>query len=234
MRNVFGTAALAALFVAGALAAPSGKGFVLKRQPHLGDSALYQISASFKYGDKTATMSMEQTETVKKIDTDGTFRIEASASNCKFCVADKERALPDDQPVASTYDSGGAVTTIESTADVNAYRKANMIAVTAPPNAVNVGDKWDRMVAGDSSKGIAAAKANFEIVALEKVGALHTAKVKFNFAETEGNDPISSEGFAWLNTEDGSVVNVEVSFKNFPLGDANVPVQGTFSMKREK
>ena len=85
----------------------------------------------------------------------------------------------------------------------------------------------------DEKTGALAAKASYEVIALEKVGPYDTAKIKWTYAESEGETKASSEGFVWLWTLDGSLVKAEGKLKNAPFRDAPRPVDVDILTERE-
>lgn len=215
-------------------AAPKSRSYDLKRQPKVGDSTHYEVNATFEYQGRTASMTMEQTESVTKIENDGTFQVSTSASNCKFCTNGHEQQLPDSPRNSVVYDNLGALVNIQqSTPDAEAYRKATMLDFVAPDHSVLPGEKWTRTFKADASTGMRAATSNYEFEKTERVADVEAAKVHFEYSETEGNDAISSSGYAWINPENGSIVKIEAKFKNFPMGESGRPVDGTFSMTKQ-
>ena len=224
-------ALLGCVLLSAALAAPKPHAYELKRQPKVGDEARYQVAASFQFNGRTASMNMEQTESVTKVERDS-FEVKTSACKCKFCVDGKTQQLPDTDGASAVYDRLGTLLNLHLSApDDDAYRKANMLAFVAPGKAVQEGDKWDQEFKSNASLGVREAKTTFEVEKVEKVGKIEAAKVKFDYAENEGVDPISSNGHAWVNVADGSVLRLEASFSNFPMNGH--PLSGTFLMTRE-
>jgi len=214
-----------------ALAAPNPHAYELKRQPKLGAEARYQVSATFQFNGRTASMKMEQTEAVTKVESDS-FEVKTSACKCKFCVDGATKDLPDSEASSAVYDRLGALLDLHLGApDENAYRKANMLAFIAPDKAVQLGDKWEQLFKANANLGVRDAKTSFEVEKNEKLGKQDAVEVKFDYAETEGDDPISSTGHIWVNAADGSVLKLEASFTNFPFNGH--PMSGTFSMARE-
>jgi hypothetical protein len=229
----FGTVLLC-LAVAGPCLGSDAKTYELRRQPKVGDSATYVVNASFDYSGKTAAMSMRQVETITKVDGDS-FEVETKASDCRMKSSDgKEEAVPEDKPSCTVYDRLGALLTIhEASPDGTAYRKANMLSFVAPARAVHEGDQWTREFKADVASGMRDAKSTFCVEKAEKLGSFGTVNIRFSFAEATGTDAISSEGHLWVNQQDGSIVKIEAKFKNLPMGEAGVPVDGSFSMTRE-
>ena len=217
--------------ISGALAVSGKNSYELKRQPKVGDSLKYHVDAEFKLDDRSAKMSLDQTETVAKVESDGSFEIETKASDGKFVVDGHEQEMPSDAGTRGVYNAFGTLLTIPEASDPVLYRKAYMIEFIAPDHSVHVGDNWQQEFKADSPQGVPA-KSTYKVEVIEKVNGINAAKVHFSYTELEGTAPITSEGDTWVNTNDGSVVKLEASFKNFPMGASGVPVQGTFSMKR--
>jgi hypothetical protein len=214
-----------------ALAAPNPHAYELKRLPKVGDAARYQVAANFQFNGRTASMNMEQTEAVTKVETDS-YEVKTSACKCRFSVDGKEQRLPDSEATSALYDRLGSLLNLHLNApDDDAYRKANMLAFVAPEKAVQEGDKWEQRFKSNASVGVREAKTVFEVEKAERVGKHDAVVVKFDFAESEGEDPITSSGHVWVNALDGSVLKLEASFKNFPFNGH--PMSGTFSMTKE-
>jgi hypothetical protein len=235
MKKIMKSGALLTLGAALACTALASGMFSLKRQCKVGDVAVYRINVDMKYEDLTASISLLQREKVTKVDASGNYVIEETASEGKMSARGEVRHMPDSKPVLSHYTASGLLTKIEEDEpDPFAYRKAHLVSFVAADKQVGLGDSWEHVREADEKKGVPASKSKFTVDAEEKVGGVECLRVKFWFKETEGEDPMSSEGTIWVCAKDGSTEKVDAEFQNLPFGEAGVPVAGKFSMKRER
>lgn len=231
MRKSFWCVSVCLVFSAAALSA--GKHALnLKRQARVGDTLTYDIAAAFDYKGHSASLRMQQTEKVTKADDSG-YDVESTVCACSMKHDGKESAVPAGDATCSSYSPAGALTAIQPSPDDHVtFRKADMLAFVAPDRDVAVGDDWTQQWQADSSKGTPDAVTKYHAEGEEQVSGYDTVKVKFAYKESNGAYPLSSEGYEWVSTKDGSVVKIDAKFKNLPMGDAEVPVSGTFQMQR--
>jgi hypothetical protein len=139
--------------------------------------------------------------------------------------------------VVTVYNADGSVKQLngdDSTAGASAYRIANLQSMIDPGKPLNVGDVWSVDIKADSKTGAEAAKADFKILAEEKVDDVDTIKVQANIKETSGSDPAASEGTYWLEKANGSVVKAELKWTDVPIPGAPTPISGTVNLTRAK
>lgn len=228
--RIFGLAAIVASIAVAAYAADS---FSLKRTAKVGDTLKYKYSADVDFGGQAATISFTTVDKVTKVEDNGNISTESKQENMKISFGGQEMT-PEDRPgsTTTTKASGEIVEIKGDGVDGNAYRFGNMSGIRAPEKPVAVGDKWSYEIKADAKTGAAAGKGEGEVLAQEKVGDYDCLKVKWNYKETEGADAASSEGTAWINTKDGSVVKAVGKFVKAPIPGAPGPVDMNFTMER--
>lgn len=207
----------------------------LKRVAKVGDTAKYRLKADVDIQGTEATFTELVTEKITKVEGSGNYTVETSHSEGKIVFGGQE--MPADPSTQTfTYKSNGELVEIKAdNVDASHYRTANLTAVIMSDKAVKVGDEWTHEIKKDEKSGAVALKSTYKVEAAEKVGDFETFKVKFSTKESEGGDAAaSSDGVAWINKKDGSLVKSEGSFKNVPFPGAPMPINAKFSLTREK
>lgn len=228
--RVFGLVAVVASIAVAAYAADT---YSLKRVAKVGDTLKYKFSADVDFGGQAAQVTFSTVDKVTKVEDNGNISTESKQENMKVSFGGQEMS-PEDQPARTTITkSTGEIVEIKGEmVDGSAYRFSNMNIVKAPEAPVKVGDKWSYEVKADSKTGAVAGKADYEVLAAEKVGDRDTVKIKWTYKETEGADAASSEGTVWMDAKDGAVVKASGSFTKAPIPGAPGPVDMKFTMER--
>ncbi|MEO0249038.1 MAG: hypothetical protein ABIN58_05740, partial [candidate division WOR-3 bacterium] len=175
------------------------------------------------------------TEKVIKVEPSGQTTIEITAGEAKVKFGDQEMELPAQPTTTLVSKANGEIVEIKSsgTEDKDEYRREHMTLFLFPDDPVKVGDKWSREIKADPKRNIVAAKVEYEVIAAEKVGDLETLKIKFNFKESEGAQPISSEGHFWIHVKDGSMVKLVGASKNVPTPGLPTPISARYTIERQ-
>ncbi|HZH99344.1 MAG TPA: hypothetical protein VEX38_10265, partial [Fimbriimonadaceae bacterium] len=178
MRKIMKSAGLlgfAAVVVSTALA---GGMFSLKRQCKVGETAVYRVNVDLKYEELSASLSLLQTEKVVKVQPDGSYTIEETASEGKMTTRGEERPMPDGKPVLSQYTATGSLRSIqEDEPDPFAYRKANLVSFVAADKHVGVGDSWEHVHEAAEKRGVPASLSKYTIEAEESVLGMEALRV---------------------------------------------------------
>lgn len=191
---------------------------VLKRVAKVGDSASYKLNVQAEFSGTALVVTAVTTDKVVKIEDNGNIHTETKQSDMKIKMGDDEMEAPSQDATLYINKPSGEVVELKGEGvDGSYYRMANISVFRYPTDPLKVGSKWSHEFKSDSKTGAASAKADFEILAFEKVGSWDTVKVKHNFKETEGSDPATSEGTVWINIKDGTLVKVEAKQTKVPI-----------------
>ena len=200
----------------------------LKATPKEGDDAKYKMSGHFQVMGTDATLTADVDYKYTKVDKDGNTTVEATTKNMEIEV-NGQTISPDPSVATRVSKANGEVTDFKADVDdPNGWRMAVLNNFIYPDKPVNVGDTWTWSAVGDSKKGTVAITETYKLDSLEKVGTHDTAKVKVSFKETEGSDPATKEGFAWIDVKDGSLVKSESTWTNLPSPQG--PIGATISI----
>lgn len=88
-----------------------------------------------------------------------------------------------------------------------------------PDKPVGVGNKWSHTYKEDTDLGTRAAHADFELLALEKVQGVDTAKIRMIYKESAGSPALGASLTAWIEVSTGDTVKSETEVENVPFGD---------------
>ena len=120
-------------------------------------------------------------------------------------------------------------------ADLTTYRMAYTSTLKVPENGTKLGGKWSADFNPNTKTNFLGGKANYELVSLEKLNGTDALKVKWNYKEIAGQQPVSAEGLAWLHPKDGSIIKMEIVLNNAPIAGLPMPLQNVkFIQERVK
>ena len=232
--NALGAAIV--LLSASALTFAAVDGLSVKRQPKEGQAIKLRLKAELEIAGQQATYTGLVQQKVTKVEADGTYTEEEQQVQGKAKFGDQEIDVPDTGAHPVVYNADGSLKEIkgdEQTAGAASYRMTNLGVIIDSGKPLAVGDTWTVEIKADSKTGAVAAKAEYKVLAEEKVGDLDTIKVKATIKESEGAEPASSEGTYWVVKTDGTLAKAEVKWLNAPFPGAPAPITATVSMVRE-
>lgn len=230
--NKFGVIAVAAL---SAVAFAAVDGISIARKVKEGDIARYKMSADIDFGGMDIKFSGLVEEKIAKVNPDGTYSLEQNQIEGKVNVAGQEQEMPTSGVNTTVYLPNGEVKEIvgeQGTED--AYRMANLSLIRDPGKELKVGDTWTHEFKANAKTGAVAAKAEYKVLGEEKVGTYETVKIKADVKETAGSEPASSNGTAWINKADGSLIKLEAKWVNAPFPGAPAPINAVVKLERVK
>ena len=206
--------------MAAAVMAMSGQdAFKLLRVAKEGDTTKYKISASMQIQGSDVQYSASVAEKVTKVDEKGNYTVESTVSDGKIKFGDQEMPTGDagSTTVSKTTPTGELIEVTGEGVDDPALRRSQLTQVVVPADEVKPGFKWSHESKAEKMNGNTAGKANYEIIGTEKVGSEDAIAIKFDFTETSGADPASSEGKVWISPKDGSMIKLEAQLKKAPI-----------------
>lgn len=232
-RNPTTVLALSALLAIGAVAL-AGQEFTLKRVAKVGDVIKMKMSVDAEFAGTPIKVTATSIDKVIKIDENGNITTESTQTNMKIKFGDQEFDQESDSPRVYVSKPNGEIVEIKGDGVDNGYwRMANMNVFRMPDKPVKVGDKWTFEIAKDSKTGAVAAKHEYEVLGVEKVGRFECLKIKNTFKETEGSEPASSTATLWVDLVDGSLVKAEASQNKVPIPEAPAPMDMKITLERE-
>jgi hypothetical protein len=93
-----------------------------------------------------------------------------------------------------------------------------------PKKELAIGDKWSYDYAENAALGTRKARADFELLAAEKVGSVDALKIKMTYAESGATPNITGSGTIWVEKSSGDPVRSEYKLDGVPFGS---PVIGS-------
>lgn len=209
-------------------------GFRISRKPKEGETIKYRMTADVDFGGMAIKAKFLVAEKVTKVEADGTYKVEQNRLEGKVDVNGQEQDAPGGGASTTTYAANGEVKEVtgdNTTGDT--YRMANLGVLIDPAKDLAINDTWTYEGKADKKTGAVAVKGEFKLLGEEKIGEWDTLKVKATLKETEGTDPASSDGTIWINKADGTAVQMESKWVNFPFPGAPAPINATVKMVRE-
>jgi hypothetical protein len=207
----------------------TGDGFSLKRTQKAGTVHKYKQEGKFEVGGQQIDYQSKSTQKIVKVGDDGGYVEESVSSD----VTINGQEPPGGGAAVTTttkYSPKGEILEVKGeNIDATAYRFANLSLFITPDTEVKAGDSWTYDIKEDNKTGAVAAKATFTLVGEDKVGGVDTLKIKFSIKET-GTDGASSEGTAWLDKSDLSMVKVSAKWTNAPVPGAPVTISGDITI----
>ena len=106
-------------------------------------------------------------------------------------------------------------------------RFGHMNALVLPDKPIKKDDSWVHALNTDSNTGALAAKGTYKYLGTEKIDKWSTYKISFQYEETGGEEwqRMSATGTKWISTEDGSVVQENVTIANAQIAVHSVPIE---------
>ena len=111
-----------------------------------------------------------------------------------------------------------------------------LISATTPvfsDKEVGVGDKWSQEFKASSDLGTRDARADYEVLALEKVGAVDCVKIKVEYAE-KGSKALTGKGTLWVERSSGDTVKADFDVEGVPFGPPQAAVAASVKLTEER
>jgi len=209
--------------------------FTLKRQPKTGDTIKYRFAMIFNVNGVDVTYTSLLTDRVTSVDPSGNYTVQTTQTEFKATLGDQDAPMKstDVQPTYTTYSPSGAILQIRGQQPENAYRVANLGAVHLPDKPVNIGDTWSASVQPDASTGTVALAATYNVIGPQEIGPYGAVAVKLSYKEATASNPAMSDGTVWINPADGTVVKMDVDWKNAPVLGLTTHVNAHLNYTRE-
>jgi hypothetical protein len=171
-------------------------------------------------------MKSSKKVTIEDVSASGdiTFRNETEES--EVTVNGEKSPAPDDDKSKATYTirSNGELKSFKSDKDQKEQDKlaVRMLVSQSPvfsDKPVGVGDKWSQEYKDNDDLGIRAAKADYEVLGMEKVNGVDTVKVKMTFKENGGGTPLTVTSTLWIEKASGDAVVADQEIENLKFAE---------------
>lgn len=217
--------ALVAIALACTGATAPDDSYSLNWKPVEGQSIDYTLSVKFTLDGQAFEAISDIAIKVSKLEGNGDYTVESLRKNNRVIVAGEEKRDPDSddaKPEIEKFNAKGEKITkdevVEDEDDLTALL-SSIGDLKPPKDPVKKGDKWTEEVKADEKRHIKAAKIDYEVVGIEKIGAYDVVKVSMAYKQTEGSKPVRYEGSIAFDIRDMSVVLVEASIDDAPFDD---------------
>jgi hypothetical protein len=203
------------------------------------DGTLYLEAGGMKL-----TLELEQTEkaTITDVSASGNITIEREVESEEVKLNGQRMPSSDSEKQKSTFTlaSNGTLVAYKSTASdtsdqakmvVRLFQATNPVFADEP---VGVGDKWTYEYKPNSDVGTVAARAEYEVLAAEKVAEADTFKIKMTYRELEGSPALSATNTIWVEKTSGDAVVAETEVENVPFGSGAMKALGSGKIRQER
>jgi hypothetical protein len=224
------------LISASALALATVQALTVKKQVKEGQIVKLALKAELDFQGQPAVFSALSDQTVKKVDADGSYTMEVRQHDMKATVGGQDIDVPEAPAGTVVYNADGSLRSIkgdDQTAGPSVYRFSTLGLIIDSGKPASVGDAWSVDIKADAKTGVEAAKADFKILAEEKVGDIDTIKLSAKIKETSSSEPASSDSTYWLSKTDGTIVKAEENWTNAPFPGSPVPITAKVKVTRQ-
>lgn len=176
-------------------------------------------------GGMKFTLELEQTEkaTITEVAASGNITMEREVESEEVKLNGQKMPSPDSDKQKSTLTiaPNGTLVSYKSASEQTEQTKmaVRLFQATSPvftDKPVGVGDKWSHDYKANSEIGTVAARAEYEVLAAEKVAEADTFKIKMTYRETEGSPALSATNTVWVEKSSGDTVVAEMELENIP------------------
>jgi hypothetical protein len=222
-------------FVVAAMAMAQETAYDLAWKTADGDTAEYTFNAELVIGDQKFTVIGNNRDKTVSVAKDGSYTVESTQYGVTFKSEDGDQDLPDSEIAKLSMSADRLILKHNDNdeADFISIRLGNLNTVRKPVKAVKVGDKWSADIPS-IVKGIPAVKADYEVLALEKVGSWESLKIKIASREVDSEEKATSTGTVWIDVISGRPTKEVFNMKNVPFTMSPVPININYSSERKK
>lgn len=195
-------------------------------------------------GGMKLTLELEQTEkaTITDVSASGNITVEREVESEEVKLNGQKMPSPDRERQKSTFTfaPNGVLVAYKSSASETSEQTrfvARLFQATNPvftDNPVGVGDKWTYEYKPNSDVGTVAARAEYEVLAAEKVAEADTFKIKMSYREVEGSPALSATNTIWVEKTSGDAVVAETEVENVPFGSGAMKALGSGKIRQER
>lgn len=210
-----------AVVVALATLAMAAETVELKRKEKVGDVKKYAVHMDFDAQGNAGEFNADVQTTVDSVDeATGVAKVRHEMKNGTAVVGGN--TMSQDVPTYFVKIGGDNLPlSVEGeSASPSTLRFARSLApafASAPIEIKEGKAKWTVDVKADPDKALSAWKQDSTYVGKETQEGEECAKVEFEMKETDGEQPITSKGTAWIRPSDGTIVKLVSDVANMPI-----------------
>lgn len=190
-----------------------------------------EATVTVEAGGQKVMMEMKETEkvTFTTVAPSGEITMERESESREGTINGQKLPVPerDDEKATITIKPDGSLVAYKSSEGNSDQTKMAVRIFPAgkpvfPAGEVGVGDKWSRDYPANADTGGQAGKAEFELLAFEKVGGVDAVKLKMSYRETQGSPALAGTGTVWVEKSSGDTIQSDMELENVPLGPGGV------------
>jgi nicotinamide riboside kinase len=193
-----------------------------------GSVGRYKTDATIVIEAGGMKLNLEQKETEKvtftAVSPTGDITVERESESREMTL-NGMKLPPDEGPKTKTTvvtRANGSLVSFASTDDDKENLQLNVRLfptsnVVFPDKELGVGDKWSHDFKGDTSTGARDGKADYEVVAFEKVKDVDGVRLKLAYKENEGSPALSSTGTLVVEKASGDALTGDFTVENVPF-----------------
>lgn len=223
------TALLVVMALTSAVCAAQDR-IALSYKAHTGQAARYKSEGalSLEAGGNKVTLDIKEVEKVTfgEVAANGNITMERATESSEVTMNGNKLPDSDDDKSQTTLTlrPDGSLVAYKSISNGHDDSKTQirLYIATSPiftDKSLAAGDKWNREIKSDSDLGLRAAKTDYEVVGLEKIGGVDTVKIKMAYQETEGSSPLTCNGTLWIEKSSGDAIVADFDIENIPFGE---------------
>lgn len=233
MRNAQTAVLLALLTFVGAACMAQDKA-VLTYKAKKGQVIRYKTEGALTMdaGGMKVSLELKQVEkdTITDVASNGDITAESITESEEMTVNGEKAPSEEDKTVSTvvSHPDGTVVSFKLSTGDSDGAKSQARIRTALTPvfttKPVGVGDKWTIEMKENAEIGLEDARADYEVVGVEKLSGVDCLKVKMIYHETKAKSPLSSTSMLWIEKSSGDTFAGDSTIENVQFGGKTGPL----------
>lgn len=203
----------------------------LQRQAKAGDQLRYKGTIDAKVEGANLVIRYTLAEQVAAVESDGSLALELTQTIDSLAFDGEEFELGDEIAFTQRRSAQGALLSMEEEgepADGDTVRIERLLSPVTPPAALAAGGEWTHTYS--QSVGLPASELKFKLVGREAIGTSGAYKFTFEGKETEGPEPMTVKGEAWVSERFGTLLRLNADVTNMPVDGMAVPAKMTLEL----
>jgi hypothetical protein len=202
------------------------EGGALKMTAMVNDVRKYTLTGTMSVAGAEAKISGKMTQKVIKVEENGNITLQESESMTAE-VNGQEYPVPESITTTVLKSDGTVIEIRGEHSSAEAYRIATVETIKFPDFALAPDKTWTYDFPADAKTGVVKAKGEYKVLGSETLHGIECWKIQEKVNELVGDEPAGTEGTAWVNKKDGSLVKTDGKAKNLPIPEAGGAVSGS-------
>jgi hypothetical protein len=189
-------------------------------------------SLTMEAGGNKVDLDIKQVEkdTITDVSASGDITTESITESEETTVNGEKAPSEEDKTVSTviSHADGSLVSYKLSTGDADGAKSQARIRNSLTPiftsKPVGVGDKWTIETKENAEIGLEDAKAEYEVLGVEKLNGVDCLKVKMVYHETKAKSPLSSTSTLWIEKSSGDTFAGDTTVENLQFGGKTGPL----------